>query len=159
MEKSSFHSRYDFRPWEVELGHSKVVVLRLLQFHVLFRSAPPARYHWSCAHTKSKPFSGQPCLYCMLCCSHALRPLAAPSLELLAGAQLGHPQTCVYPDVCLGIGDVSGKVPLPRQGPWQIHKASALAPYRFLGRKRKGEGCSRDTLSQERGFTRYKVTP
>ena len=26
---------------------------------------------------------------------------------------IGHPWTCVYPDVCLGIGDVSGKVPLP----------------------------------------------
>ena len=32
---------------------------------------------------------------------------------------LGIPRpVCVYPDVCLGIGDVSGKVPLPGQGPW-----------------------------------------
>ena len=29
---------------------------------------------------------------------------------------LGHPQTCVYPDVCLGIAHVSGKVPLSGQG-------------------------------------------
>ena len=31
---------------------------------------------------------------------------------------VGHPQTCVDPDVCLGIGDVSGKAPLPGQGAW-----------------------------------------
>ena len=31
---------------------------------------------------------------------------------------VGHPQTCVYPDVCLGDGDVSGKAPLPGQGAW-----------------------------------------
>ena len=30
----------------------------------------------------------------------------------------GHPQTCVYPDVCLGIAHVSGKVPLSGQGVW-----------------------------------------
>ena len=30
----------------------------------------------------------------------------------------GHPQTCVYPDVCLGIAHVSGKAPLPGQGVW-----------------------------------------
>ena len=35
--------------------------------------------------------------------------------------------------------------------PWQIHKASALTHYRFLGTKRKGEGCPPDTLSQEGG--------
>ena len=29
-----------------------------------------------------------------------------------------HPQTCVYPDVCLGIGDVCSKAPLPGQGAW-----------------------------------------
>ena len=28
----------------------------------------------------------------------------------------GHPQTCVYPDVCLGIAHVSGKAPLSGQG-------------------------------------------
>ena len=38
---------------------------------------------------------------------------------------IGHPQTCVYPDVCLGIAHVSGKVPLPGQGVWQIHNVSA----------------------------------
>ena len=34
---------------------------------------------------------------------------------------IGHPQTCVYPDVCLGIAHV-----LPGQGVWQIHNVSAL---------------------------------
>ena len=37
----------------------------------------------------------------------------------------GPPRTCVYPDVCLGIAHVSGKVPLPGQGVWQIHYVSA----------------------------------
>ena len=40
--------------------------------------------------------------------------------------KFGHPQTCVYPDVCLGIAHVSGKVPLPGQGVWSIHNVSAL---------------------------------
>ena len=38
---------------------------------------------------------------------------------------LGHPQTCVYSDVCLDIAHVSGKGPLPGQGVWQIHNVSA----------------------------------
>ena len=38
---------------------------------------------------------------------------------------LGHPQTCVYPDVCLGIAHVSGKARLPGQAVWQIHNVSA----------------------------------
>ena len=33
-------------------------------------------------------------------------------------ANLGHPQTCVYPDVCLGIAHVSGKGALSEQGVW-----------------------------------------
>ena len=37
-----------------------------------------------------------------------------PCLEQLSG----NPQTCVYHGVCLGIGDVSGKAPLPGQGAW-----------------------------------------
>ena len=39
--------------------------------------------------------------------------------------RIGHPQTCVYPDVCLGIAHVSGEVPLSGQGVWQIHNVSA----------------------------------
>ena len=35
------------------------------------------------------------------------------------------PLTCVYPDVCLGIAHVSGKVPLSGQGVWEIHNVSA----------------------------------
>ena len=31
-------------------------------------------------------------------------------------SKFGHPQTCGYPDVCLGTGDVSGKAPLQGQG-------------------------------------------
>ena len=42
------------------------------------------------------------------------------------------PQTCVYPDVCLGIAHVSGKGPLPGQGVWQIHNVSALFAPRNL---------------------------
>ena len=38
---------------------------------------------------------------------------------------IGHPQTCVYPDVCLGIAHVPGKAPLSGQGVWQIHNVSA----------------------------------
>ena len=48
----------------------------------------------------------------------------------------GYPQTCVYPDVCLGIAHVSGKAPLPGQGKREIHNVSALSPYTFLGAKR-----------------------
>ena len=40
----------------------------------------------------------------------------------------GHPQTCAYPDVCLGIAHVSGKVPLSGQRVWQIHNVST--PFR-----------------------------
>ena len=46
----------------------------------------------------------------------------------------GHPQTCVYPGVCLGIAHVSGKVPLSGQGVWQIHNVSAP----FAPRKEPG---------------------
>ena len=38
---------------------------------------------------------------------------------------IGHPQTCVYPNVCLGIAHVCGKAPLSGQGVWQIHNVSA----------------------------------
>ena len=49
---------------------------------------------------------------------------------------IGHPQTCVYPDVCLGIAHVSGKVPLQGQGAWQIHNVSApFRPTDCLGQK------------------------
>ena len=34
----------------------------------------------------------------------------------LLAKEVRHPQTCVYPDVCLGIAHVSGKAPLPGQG-------------------------------------------
>ena len=38
---------------------------------------------------------------------------------------IGHPQTCVYPDVCLGLAHVSDKDPLSGQRVWQIHNVSA----------------------------------
>ena len=48
----------------------------------------------------------------------------------------GHPQTCVYPDVCLGIAHVSGKIPLPGQGEkGRYTMYLPFSPYRFLGAK------------------------
>ena len=38
--------------------------------------------------------------------------------EKLPKDRIGHPLTCVYPDVCLGIAHVSGKALLPGQGVW-----------------------------------------
>ena len=43
--------------------------------------------------------------------THLLHPICDSPV-----AHFGHPQTCVYPDVCLGIAHVSGKVLLPGQG-------------------------------------------
>ena len=75
-------------------------------------------------------------------------------------ANFGQPQTCVCPDVCLGIAHVSGKVPLSGQGVWQIHNVSAP----FALQIPWGENCRYivylpDPLSQERGFTRYMGNP
>ena len=70
-------------------------------------------------------------------------------LSWLDLAFLGHPvlgpldpQTCVYPDVCLGIADVSGKAPLSGHG----KRADTLCICPF-------------PLSRERGFTRYIRNP
>ena len=41
---------------------------------------------------------------------------------------VGHPQTCVYPDVCLRTDIVSGKLPLPGQGIWWIPLPFLLVP-------------------------------
>ena len=51
-------------------------------------------------------------------------------VEVLGGCRMvfGDPQTCVYPDVCLGIGHASGKAPFLGQGVWQIHNVSAPSP-------------------------------
>ena len=49
--------------------------------------------------------------------------------KLFYGGTIGHPQTCVYPDVCLGIAHVSGKVPLPGQG------ICPFRPKQSVGRK------------------------
>ena len=40
------------------------------------------------------------------------------------GTLLGHPQTCVYPDVCLGIAHVSARPLAPGEGLYQIHGQS-----------------------------------
>ena len=51
-------------------------------------------------------------------------------------ASIGHPQTCVYPDVCLGIAHVSVKAPLPGQG--ALTDTQCICPFRptdSLGRK------------------------
>ena len=50
--------------------------------------------------------------YC--CGSISKAQVARTSLSVC----IGHPQTCVYPDVCLGIAHVSGKAPLSGQGVW-----------------------------------------
>ena len=73
---------------------------------------------------------------------------------------IGHPQTCVYPDVCLGIAYVSGKAPLSGQGVWQIHNVSA--PFALqIPWSEKGRYIVylRDPLSRERDFTRYMGNP
>ena len=49
---------------------------------------------------------------------------------------IGHPQTCVYPDVCLGIAHVSGKV--PSLGTRGLVDTQCICPFRptdSLGRK------------------------
>ena len=73
---------------------------------------------------------------------------------------VGHPQTCVYPDVCLGIAHVSGKVPLSGQGVWQIHNVSALFALQIpWGEKGRYIVYLPDPLSRERDFTRYMGNP
>ena len=56
--------------------------------------------------------------------------------------KIGHPQTCVYPDVCLGIAHVSGKVPFSGQG---------LSPCRFLGANGADTLCICQTPCPESG--------
>ena len=69
---------------------------------------------------------------------------------------LGHPQTCVHPDVCLGITHVSGKAPLSGQGVWWIHNVSALFALQIpWGERGRYIVYLLDPLSRERGFTRY----
>ena len=64
----------------------------------------------------------------------------------------GHPQTCVYPDVCLGIAHVSGKAPLSGQGVWQIHNVSApFALQESCGAKGADTLCICQTPCPERG--------
>ena len=73
--------------------------------------------------------------------------MASPS-EVLK-ASFGHPQTCVYPLVCLEIDDaVAGKAPLPGQGSGRNVKYLPCSPFKFLGTKRKGEGYLPDALSR-----------
>ena len=43
-----------------------------------------------------------------ICPPHKNPPLESPKML----KNFGHPQTCVYPDVCLGIAHVSGNAPL-----------------------------------------------
>ena len=43
-------------------------------------------------------------------------------------AKVGHPQTCVYPDVCLGIAHVSGKAPSPGTG--GLADTQCICPFR-----------------------------
>ena len=75
------------------------------------------------------------------------------------GSGFGHPQTCVYPDVCLGIAHVSGKTPLSGQGVWQIHVSAPFALQIPWGEKGRYIVYLPDPLSRERGFTRYMAIP
>ena len=62
--------------------------------------------------------------------------------------------SCVYPDVCLGIAHVSGKVPLSGQGVWQIHNVSAPFALQIpWGEKSRYIVYLPDPLSRERDFT------
>ena len=80
--------------------------------------------------------------------------------SLLGGPLVGHPQTCVYPDVCLGIAHVSGKVPLSGQWVWQIHNVSApFAPRNLQAERDRYIVYLPDPLSRERDFTRYLGNP
>ena len=75
---------------------------------------------------------------------------------IVSGQMVGHPQTCVYPRVCIGIDYVSRKAPLLGQG----HRGSSrytkylpCSPFKFFGKKVYLP--KPDTLSWEGGFTRY----
>ena len=59
----------------------------------------------------------------------------AVNMNMSQGKKIGHPQTCVYPDVSLGIAHVSGKVPLSGQGPVDTQCICPFRPTDSLGRK------------------------
>ena len=66
-------------------------------------------------------------------------------------AKFGHPQTCVYPDVCLGIAHVSGKAP-----PWDKESGRytmylPFSPHRICRAKRADTLCIYPTPSPEGG--------
>ena len=88
-------------------------------------------------------------------------PVSTSSPDTRAVADsLGHPQTCVYPDVCLGIAHVSGNVTLSGQGVWQIHNVSALFALQIpWGEKGRYIVYLPDPLSRESDFTRYIGNP
>ena len=64
-----------------------------------------------------------------------LQTVSCWRFRLLVSVCFGHPQTCVYPDVCSGIGNVSGKLPLPGQG-----KCLPSRPTDSLGQRGRGRG-------------------
>ena len=67
--------------------------------------------------------------------------------------RIGHLWTCVYPDMCLGIGNVSGKPACcGTMGPSRYTKCLRWRPTESLGRRGKGEGYLPDTLLQEGGL-------
>ena len=68
------------------------------------------------------------------------------------GLLFGRPQTCVYPNVCLGIGKVSGKAILLGQGVWQIHKESVLLALQIPWDEEEGRGVSTRYLIREGGL-------
>ena len=64
----------------------------------------------------------------------------------------GTPQTCVYPDVCLGIAHVSGKAPLAGQG--GLADTQCICPFRpkeSVGQKGADTLCIYHAPCPERG--------
>ena len=73
---------------------------------------------------------------------------------------VGHPQTCVYPDVCLGIAHVSGKALSRDKGSGGYTMYLPLSP-QGICRAKRGRYIVYlpDPLSRERDFTRYMGNP
>ena len=84
--------------------------------------------------------------------------------DLHSTNKIGHPRTCVYPDVCFGIAHVSDKVSLSlgTRGKGQRYTMYLpFSPYRFLGAKRADTLCisALFPLFRERDFTGYMGNP
>ena len=95
LQKQKCHSRSCLAPSQKKGCHSL-----LLERNA--RHTPVSEVGFSCAY-RIKSFCGHLCLFYLLCCFQALRPLAVISLDLLAGVHI-----CCSIDVKLG-GEPSAK--------------------------------------------------